>query len=64
MKDDIIKQLYFKYELNKRIADFGFDAIVEDLEFLSRIAEFKTTKIGKIWLSKPFGKAYIEWNNR
>lgn len=62
MKDDIIDQLRFKYELNKKIIQIGFDAMMEDISFVSHLAEFEHTRIDQIWLKKSFGLAYIEWN--
>lgn len=62
MIDDIIKQLEFRYELNKFLKRYSFEQLFErEDEFLVKFAVFKQTRIGQIWLRKPLGQAYLQW---
>lgn len=69
---DNIEALYFKRELNRRIKKWRnlgitfeelWEAYLTEEEYHQQFSEFLRTKVGQIWLKKPEGLTYQQWQN-
>ena len=59
---DVIYDLQFKIELNKKIArKESFEQILQEPGFILQFSDFLNSKIGKIWIKSPQGQEYQKW---